>query len=64
MTSAHPPSAHRGLTPREEEIVRLAADGRSSRVIADSLNISARTVDNHLSIAYQKLGSAHPDRAR
>jgi DNA-binding CsgD family transcriptional regulator len=44
------------LTQREEQIVRLAADGQTSRAIASSLDISARTVDNHLAIAYQKLG--------
>ena len=46
----------RGLTPREEQIARLAVDGRTSRAIADELDISARTVDNHLAVAYQKLG--------
>ncbi|MGH9243589.1 MAG: response regulator transcription factor [Acidimicrobiales bacterium] len=45
-----------GLTRRERQIVLLAADGRSSRAIAASLEISVRTVDNHLGRAYQKLG--------
>lgn len=44
------------LTPRERQISRLAADGRSSREIADQLSLSVRTVDNQLQRAYRKLG--------
>ncbi len=44
------------LTPREREIALLAAQGRSSREIADRLVLSVRTVDNHLQSAYRKLG--------
>jgi len=44
------------LTDRELEIARLAADGLSSRQLAERLGISARTVDNHLGTIYAKLG--------
>ena len=44
------------LTVRELEIARLAADGLSSREVADRLRISVRTVDNHLGTIYSKLG--------
>lgn len=44
------------LTARELEIARLAADGLSSREVADRLRISVRTVDNHLGTIYSKLG--------
>jgi DNA-binding CsgD family transcriptional regulator len=44
------------LTPREMEIARLAADGMSSRELAERLGISVRTVDNHLGTVYAKLG--------
>jgi DNA-binding CsgD family transcriptional regulator/tetratricopeptide (TPR) repeat protein len=44
------------LTRRELEIARLAADGRSSRELAERLGISVRTVDNHLGTVYAKLG--------
>jgi DNA-binding CsgD family transcriptional regulator len=44
------------LTPREQEIVMLAARGLSSKEIADQLVVSVRTVDNHLHRAYSKLG--------
>jgi DNA-binding CsgD family transcriptional regulator len=44
------------LTPREQGIARLAAQGMSSRAIAEALSISTRTVDNHLGSVYAKLG--------
>lgn len=44
------------LTPREREIVVMAASGRSSSEIAAHLVLSVRTVDNHLHRAYRKLG--------
>ncbi len=45
-----------GLTPREREIVLLAALGHTSRFIAARLGISARTVETHLSHAFGKIG--------
>ena len=44
------------LTNREREIALLAADGLASRVIAQRLYLSARTVDTHLALIYTKLG--------
>ena len=44
------------LTNREREIALLAADGLPSRVIAQRLYVSVRTVDNHLARIYTKLG--------
>jgi DNA-binding NarL/FixJ family response regulator len=44
------------LTKREREIAVLAAGGRSTREIAETLFLSARTVENHLHRAYVKLG--------
>jgi DNA-binding CsgD family transcriptional regulator len=46
------------LTNREREIAQLAADGLPSRVIAERLFVSVRTVDNHLGRIYTKLGVA------
>ena len=46
------------LTPRELEIAMLAAGGQSSSEIGRRLNISVRTVDNHLGAVYGKLGIA------
>jgi DNA-binding CsgD family transcriptional regulator len=45
-----------GLTMREEEILRLIAEGRTNREIADALSISLRTVTTHVSNIFAKLG--------
>ncbi|MCT2584322.1 response regulator [Actinophytocola gossypii] len=44
------------LTPREEEIVKLIAEGNSTKEIADLLMISAKTVDRHRANILAKLG--------
>jgi predicted ATPase/DNA-binding CsgD family transcriptional regulator len=49
-----PPSVH--LTPREAEILRLLAAGRTDREIGAALFISHRTVEFHVSRILAKLG--------
>jgi len=44
------------LTPREEEVLKLVAEGDSTREIAKTLVISAKTVDRHRANILQKLG--------
>ncbi|TWP52728.1 helix-turn-helix transcriptional regulator [Lentzea tibetensis] len=44
------------LTKRELEVASLAARGLTNKEIASSLVTSVRTVDNHLSSVYSKLG--------
>lgn len=44
------------LTPAEQRVVDLAADGLSNKEIAQSLVVSVRTVEVHLKHAYAKLG--------
>ena len=44
------------LTPREEEIVKLIAEGHSSKEIASTLVISVKTVERHRANILQKLG--------
>lgn len=62
VTRARPPERPvRGdmpatLSPREREIATLAAGGLASKVIADRLSLSVRTVDNHLAHVYTKTG--------
>jgi DNA-binding NarL/FixJ family response regulator len=44
------------LTPRETEILRSLADGRTSTQVAQSLGISALTVQSHVKNILSKLG--------
>ncbi len=44
------------LTPREQEIMRLLAEGLSAKEIAEKLFISPKTVENHRSNIMKKLG--------
>ncbi len=44
------------LTAREQEVVKLIAEGYSTRQIADTLVISEKTVDRHRANILEKLG--------
>ncbi len=44
------------LTKREKEVFELLIQNKSTKEIADFLNISEKTVRNHISNAMQKLG--------
>lgn len=46
----------RPITDREEEILKLVAEGHSSKQIADTLVISAKTVERHRANLLHKLG--------
>ena len=50
LTSANP------LTPRESEIVKLIAEGHTSKEIASTLVISEKTVERHRANVLEKLG--------
>jgi DNA-binding CsgD family transcriptional regulator len=52
---ASPIDAH-GLTPREHEVLRLIAAGKTNKAIAAALVVSERTVDRHVSNIFTKLG--------
>jgi DNA-binding CsgD family transcriptional regulator len=45
-----------GLTPRESEVLRLVAAGRSNRQIAQELALSESTVAKHLTSIFNKVG--------
>jgi DNA-binding CsgD family transcriptional regulator len=51
-TRAHPA----GLTPRQQEVLALVADGLTDEQIADRLVLSVRTVHHHVSSVLAKLG--------
>lgn len=44
------------LSPREQQVMRLVAEGGSSRSIAETLEVSAKTVENHRTNLMRKLG--------
>jgi DNA-binding NarL/FixJ family response regulator len=44
------------LSPREQQVMRLVAEGASSRDIARELALSAKTVENHRANLMKKLG--------
>ncbi|MDR1741163.1 MAG: response regulator transcription factor [Synergistaceae bacterium] len=51
------------LSPREREVLVLAAKGLSSKEVAAKLFISERTVQTHLASIYDKLGSRNKTEA-
>jgi DNA-binding NarL/FixJ family response regulator len=54
--SISPERRHAALTGREREIVALIAEGLKNREIARRLHITAKTVRNHLTSIFSKIG--------
>lgn len=54
--TATPKEFYDGLTTREVEILKLLASGMANKQIAYRLRISEKTVRNHVSNTYEKLG--------
>ncbi len=48
-------SAYGGLTPREQEVMRLLAEGLSNKMVAEKLFIRPKTVENHRTSIMNKL---------
>jgi len=49
------PAEQQALSPQEQRIVALVAEGKTNKEIAQELNLSPNTVKNYLSNAFQKL---------
>jgi two-component system response regulator NreC len=49
-------SRHRGLTAREQEILKLLAEGKTVRAVAEILGVSVKTADAHKFNLMRKLG--------
>lgn len=54
--SRHDDSVYSVLTPREREVLQLIAEGKSTKVIAKELFVSAKTIEWHRSQLMKKLG--------
>ena len=53
--ASDPLEVNEELTPKEKEILQYASNGDTQQTIADTLQISRRTVNNHLTSINQKL---------
>ena len=51
------------LTPRESEVLRWVANGKSAWEIGEILHITKRTVDEHVQTAVRKLNAANRTHA-
>jgi DNA-binding CsgD family transcriptional regulator len=60
----HAVSGPDALTSSEARVAHMAADGMSNREIAQSLFVTAKTVENQLGSAYRKLGVRSRERLR
>ena len=47
-----------GLSPREQQVLRLVADGLANKQIGRALGISERTVKAHLGRVFRQIGVA------
>jgi DNA-binding CsgD family transcriptional regulator len=66
-------NAEAALTPTEERVAQLVAEGKTNREVADALFVSVKTVESNLTRIFHKLGirsradlirrAAHPEQA-
>src|SRR5262249_48563036 len=55
-TTAAPRLTEHGLTPREIEVLRLLATGKTNKAISQELFLSEKTIDRHVSNIFVKTG--------
>ena len=55
LTKASPPGRPHRLTPRELQVLRLVAAGKTNKAIAAELFLSEKTVDRHVSNIFNKI---------
>lgn len=56
-TSATIQASYRSLTPREQEVMGLLAEGMPTKVLATKLGISTRTAEHHRAAVLKKMGA-------
>jgi two-component system, NarL family, response regulator YdfI len=52
------PTSYENLTPRENEVLAMLAEGLANREIADRLGVSDHTIKFHISSILDKLGAS------
>ena len=57
------PSDKYGLTPQQTEVLRLMCSGLTDKGIANHLEISPKTVENHMAVIIAKFGLFRSVRA-
>jgi DNA-binding NarL/FixJ family response regulator len=56
VDSAAPISDRNALTPRQQEVLRLVAEGQTTKEIAFELGLSVKTIETHRTQVMEKLG--------
>jgi DNA-binding NarL/FixJ family response regulator len=56
LARARRPDPLSHLTPREQEVLGLMAEGRSNAAICDALGLGAKTLETHINRVFSKLG--------
>jgi DNA-binding NarL/FixJ family response regulator len=63
LTAPRESSVLAGLSPREQEVLDAIATGANNATIADRLGLAPKTVGNHISSIFLKLGVASRSEA-